>query len=68
MAKNRDQLLAELAAHGNRRRRARETAARELDAIERLLPSLLAQRVRKTQIAELGDISRPTLDSLLDRR
>jgi hypothetical protein len=62
-----DDLRDQLRQHGDARRQALETAAAELRAIENLVPAARDAGLTKVEIAELGGVSRPTLDALLRR-
>ena len=52
-------------AHGDARREALAQADAELDAVVQLVPSALALGLTKVELAQLGAISRPTLDAKL---
>lgn len=65
MAESLDQLRTRIAEHGDRRRQALETAERELEAIAALTPIALKAGMTKVELAQLGAVSRPTLDAKL---
>jgi hypothetical protein len=68
MADERDQLVAELREHGERRKAALGTADDELRQIADLLPRALAAGIHKIEIARLTGLGRPTIDRLLKPR
>jgi hypothetical protein len=58
-------LEAEVALQGGRRRVALEAAEQALGEVLKLAPRAIAAGVPKSKIAELGAVSRPTLDARL---
>ncbi len=63
----RDELLAKIAEHGERRRAALEQADSELDAMRDLLVEAMDQRVPIAELHRLSAVSRPTLYELRRR-
>jgi hypothetical protein len=64
---DREQLTAQLAKHGDRRRAARDVDRKELDAIAELLPHALRAGISKREVVRLTGVSRTWLDELLRR-
>ena len=68
MTGTREQLTAQLAEHGDRRRAARDADRKELDAIAALLPQALRAGISKREVVRLTGVSRTWHDELLRRR
>jgi hypothetical protein len=62
MAAEADRLAARLQVHGARRESALATAHAELEELRRLVPAAVAAGLRKSDIARLTGLGRPTID------